>query len=516
MIEIESTTGTTRINEASMGTNKLPPSFEKLRGRDNYDEWKIAAKAHLVIKEVWTVIEDDLSPDSAPKTNAKCISEITLLVEPGLYNYIIDSKSAKAVWSSLEKAFDDSGTARKVSILNQLVSIKLKNHKNLEKYVNEILLYWQKSKVAGFQIEKQVIASLMQGGLPDEYRAMILGIENSGKELTVDYVKTILLQGILELGLERNDEHAFAATRNKQKHFNKGSKFVPDKRQKKRRCFKCGSEYHILAICPQKNLKCFECFDIRHLVRNCPKKKTTALVALLNRSENDNDHMTNSWFIDSGATAHMSNNKELFENIEVVPDEDIIIANNERIKIEGKGDIILKLNVDNRIEKVLIKNVIYVPDICTNLISVKQLTNEGYSVHFTKRLCRIKNCGGQTVAVAKADKRMYNLCVNNEVERAYLTRTSKDKRSEDNGYLWHRKMGHIGYGNLTFLKNEIRNVTFPKDKCVTCLKARQTRLPFKQSSRETNEVLELVHTDICGPLPVKSIGGSKYFYDYNG
>lgn len=66
----------------------------------------------------------------------------------------------------------------------------------MEKYVNEFLLYWRKSKIAGFNVEEQVIASLMLGGLPDEYRAMILGIENSGKELTVDYIKTILLQGI--------------------------------------------------------------------------------------------------------------------------------------------------------------------------------------------------------------------------------------------------------------------------------------------------------------------------------
>lgn len=180
-------------------------SFAKLKGRLNYDEWKVAAKSYLIIRGLWTVVSTE-APES-PETNARAIGEITLMIEPTLYNYIIDSTSAKEVWDGIAKAFDDSGTARKVTILNQLVSIKLTKYENMETYVNEILLYWQKTKVAGFKIEEQVIASLMLGGLPDEYRAMILGIENSGKDLTVDYVKTVLLQGISE-PMSSNHERA--------------------------------------------------------------------------------------------------------------------------------------------------------------------------------------------------------------------------------------------------------------------------------------------------------------------
>lgn len=65
--------------------------------------------------------------------------------------------------------------------------------------------------IAGFNIEEQVIASLMLGGLPDEYRAMILGIENSGKDLTVDYVKTVLLQGMPDPKSKNGGEVVLAA-----------------------------------------------------------------------------------------------------------------------------------------------------------------------------------------------------------------------------------------------------------------------------------------------------------------
>lgn len=129
--------------------------------------------------------------------HARVISEITLSIDSSLYNYIADSTSARKVWDNLAKAFDDSGTARKITILNKLVSVKLINYNNMERYINDILLYWNKTKIAGFNIEEQVIASLMLGGLPGDYRSMILGIENRGRKLTVDYVRCVLLQGNL-------------------------------------------------------------------------------------------------------------------------------------------------------------------------------------------------------------------------------------------------------------------------------------------------------------------------------
>lgn len=179
-----------------------------MKGRSNYDEWKRAAKSNLTIKDLWEVIEDNIPPIISPTTNALAISEITLMIEPTLYNYIKETKWARKVWDDLAKVFDDSGDSRKVTILSILVSIKLMDFDTVENFVNEILLYWQKSKVAGFQIEEQVIASLMLGELPEEYRTLILGIENSGKELTVDFVKTVLFHWIPDLKAKNSENKA--------------------------------------------------------------------------------------------------------------------------------------------------------------------------------------------------------------------------------------------------------------------------------------------------------------------
>lgn len=260
--------------------NNKRGSIAKLKGRINYDEWKVAAKSYLIIKGLWSVVNEE--SDDSPETNQKAIGEITLMVEPILYNYLIDSTSAKQVWDNLSKAFDDSGTARKVAILNQLVSIKLAKHQHIEPYVNEILLYWKKSEIAGFNIEEQVIASLMLGGLPEKYRAIVLGIENIAKELTVDYVKTVLLQRIPELISRdrstervgsREDGLAVAAKRFVPKK-KVGAPKKPVQHRKKKSCFKCGSYFHLQATCPKgTKITCYGCGDIGHILKSCPKPK---------------------------------------------------------------------------------------------------------------------------------------------------------------------------------------------------------------------------------------------------
>lgn len=65
---------------------------------------------------------------------------------------------------------------------------------------------------------------------------------------------------------------------------------------------------------------------------------------------------------------------------------------------------------------------------------------------------------------------------------------------------------------MMFLRKILGNFRLPKTKCVICIKAKQARKPFVSSERVSNAVLELIHMDVCGPMPRLSIGGHKYLY----
>ena len=77
-------------------------------------------------------------------------------------------------------------------------------------------------------------------------------------------------------------------------------------------------------------------------------------------------------------------------------------------------------------------------------------------------------------------------------------------------------MGHVSKEQLKILvKNEILlNLNFADlDICLDCIKGKQTKHTKKGTTRST-QLLEIIHTDICGPFDVPSFGGEKYFITF--
>ena len=92
----------------------------------------------------------------------------------------------------------------------------------------------------------------------------------------------------------------------------------------------------------------------------------------------------------------------------------------------------------------------------------------------------------------------------------------KWKGVSNSSKLWHCRLGHISRGRMERLvKNEILlPLDFSDaDKCVDCIKGKFAKTIKKGAVRATR-VLELIHTDICGPLNVKSVDGFDSFITF--
>ncbi|KAJ8930120.1 hypothetical protein NQ314_017110 [Rhamnusium bicolor] len=91
---------------------------------------------------------------------------------------------------------------------------------------------------------------------------------------------------------------------------------------------------------------------------------------------------TTDWYVDSGASIHLTARKEWLQN-ERTPDlPEIVVANKTKISVESAGDVQLKTVVDNLEHNVLLKKVQFVPELTTNLLSVCQLISNGNKVCF--------------------------------------------------------------------------------------------------------------------------------------
>jgi hypothetical protein len=84
--------------------------------------------------------------------------------------------------------------------------------------------------------------------------------------------------------------------------------------------------------------------------------------------------------------------------------------------------------------------------------------------------------------------------------------------------LWHKRLSHISEKGLDFLrkKNLLSGLKDGKmDVCENCMAGKQTRVSFiRHDSSRKNDMLELVHSDVCGPLKVRSINGALYFVTF--
>ena len=90
------------------------------------------------------------------------------------------------------------------------------------------------------------------------------------------------------------------------------------------------------------------------------------------------------WFVDSGATCHICNNEELFDQIIglEIPQE-ITVGDGQSVQATGRGDVILRMNVPNgKIQKCKLSDVLYVPGLSYNLLSVCKAASIGKSFEF--------------------------------------------------------------------------------------------------------------------------------------
>lgn len=67
--------------------------------------------------------------------------------------------------------------------------------KNVKEYVYKISNAAHQLKEIGFTVPEEMIGALMLSGFPEEFKLMIMGLENSGTAITGDSIK-IKLQEI--------------------------------------------------------------------------------------------------------------------------------------------------------------------------------------------------------------------------------------------------------------------------------------------------------------------------------
>lgn len=155
----------------------------------------------------------------------------------------------------------------------------------------------------------------------------------------------------------------------------------------------------------------------------------------------------------------------------------------------------------------------YVPGIRKNLISVSTITDQNLTVEFMQSNCYVKDSHNHYKVIATGTRLggLYKLVVTKNKHQAL---TSSVMSTEE---LWHRRYVHLSEHDLVKLQKKSMVEGLPELisehlECEACALGKQHRDEYHvHTKKKQRELIELIHTDVCGPMQTMPIGGAKYF-----
>ncbi|KAJ1040032.1 hypothetical protein NDA10_003991 [Ustilago hordei] len=232
------------------------------------------------------------------------------------------------------------------------------------------------------------------------------------------------------------------------------------------------------------------------------------------------------WIIDSGATHHMVNDERMLLTSTNKVGQ-ISMAGDEKLQVKAIGDASLRVGEAT----IQLLDVLYVPKLNANLLSVQGLIENGARVIFDEFGTTIKQNDG-TQAQFKRDRRQGHFKVRGQALALELEETrdgvpednqntgkldnapegNKDTKHRDS-YLWHERFGHPGRDKTRQIRAHYlgtdEEMEHESKHCNACSQGKQTRARMSQSESERMEApLELVHVDLMTDFK----GHANYHY----
>lgn len=544
-------------------TSRIDPLTEKDRlTGDNFAIWKVKMKLTLMAGGLWDLIGSPASSAVELKVDEKAALKlrddralclIMLSLSDPQLAHVSNATSANDVWSKIQLIHEDKSNSSRTLLMGQFFKAQyMKVDANgaavsVQEHLTKMRTMAEKLLTIGAEVPESILATGIFNSFPyEDFKNVAWSLDREGKLWTIHDISTAIL---LEDTRRANSVQASSA-----------SALVHQvawtrSNQSDEKCSHCKRSGH-------KKEDCYSLkgFPIGHWRNPKPKQGSTgesqpaahlaAQVALsdvpnpstvpaftlnafvvLTASSGHSATIGNSdWIMDSGATAHYTNNRALYSSFNSINPRRVHMGNNAAIHAIGTGTIRCTLTVNSLSTVVSIGDVLYVPDLAMNLLSIPTMAKNGMIVECTADACLLRNQVGVVVGRAVRDigSNLYvlksipmrpiegssNSSHVNSTQPFILAATSICSPVQDIR-LWHYRFGHLNYRSIRKLPALLTGMKLSGEKqgvCEPCALGKQTRLPFTTpSNRQTTQQLELVHTDLCGPLPCISLGGSLYF-----
>ncbi|UYV60463.1 hypothetical protein LAZ67_1001224, partial [Cordylochernes scorpioides] len=377
----------------------------------------------------------------------------------------------------------------------------------------------EKAEVKAKKVEKKKL-KLRLGSLPDKYMNFITAWDSvSSEEKTLENLTARLLKE------ESLQDHWDSSGNSKPDNalmtfskFNRNST-ASNKQQQHQQSIKD----------KKKNTHCGYCKKKGHWWKECYKRKEEQKGQQPSSSSRDDScafsaetsaflaETKDSWIADSGATDHMTFRREWFSTFEEIPEgvHPVCLGDGKQIYAKGKGNIDILSYVDSQKINATLLDVLYVPELETNLFSISTATKHGLTLICKGNQIKLTKNSKVLVTGIKDNSNLYRIFIKaKQSSQTHVAQLSLD--------IWHQRMGHVNPIKLTqmFENNVFEDDIKIREKpdsllCEACIYGKQNGKVFHASTSPNSTYPgELIYSDVCGPMSKRSPGGSLYFVSF--
>ncbi|KAI5334598.1 hypothetical protein L3X38_024731 [Prunus dulcis] len=418
--------------------------------------------------------------------DAKALGLIQGAVSDEIFPRISHEETSKGAWDLLMQEFRGDKQVRSVklqSLRREFEYTRMRDDESLSAYITKLFDVINQMHSYGEILPKERVVQKLLISLSSAYDSICSVIEHSRDLNEIEVQEVVASLKSFELRLDRHSENktekAFASLsvdakpvktgdQNNKQHKNwksKGKKWDNKTSEgTKTPCKHCG-KLHFGECRFKGKPKCYNCDKLGHIAKDCYSKKTPQQVNYATQAEaaptmfyagnaigagitRDEEI----WYLDSGCSNHMTGKEDLLVDININVTAKVEMGTGQLVDVTGKGTLV----VENKEGKRYIKEIMLVPGLKKNLLSVGQMIEHGYYLVFGDHKVEIYNDSSHSNLVAKVQmrgNRSFPLKLQAEMHLAYIA--SVDHSTE----LWHRRFGHLNMSSLKLLKEQDMTVT---------------------------------------------------------
>ena len=187
---------------------------------------------------------------------------------------------------------------------------------------------------------------------------------------------------------------------------------------------------------------------------------------------------TTKWYLDSGCSKHMTGDITRFTSIIMKQQGHVTFGDNNKGKILGIGKI-------GNASTTLIEDVLLIEGLKHNLLSISQLCDKKFKIVFDSFTCHITSLIDENVSII--GHRIDNVYMF-DIDTCATSNATCLISKNDDSWLWHRRIAHIGMNHLNKLVKHdlvigLPKLKFEKDRmCDAFQKGKQTKVSFKSKN----------------------------------